>query len=75
MLERPIDPPENLYCEECGRSFYPGINQVSYLLFKWRENETVICFECTTFLLKNGSIVLKDMLLKKEYWYFKANDD
>ena len=41
--ERQIDPPEDLHCEECGKRFYPSINQ------EWGENETVICFECEAF--------------------------
>ena len=41
--ERQIDPPEDLHCEECGKRFYPSINQ------EWGENEPVLCYDCATF--------------------------
>jgi len=50
--ERQIDPPEDLNCEECGKRFYPGINQEwRQLLYDndYEENEPVLCYECATF--------------------------
>jgi len=50
--ERQIDPPEDLHCEECGKRFYPGINQEwRQLLYDndYEENEPVLCYECATF--------------------------
>tara|TARA_R110000787_G_scaffold162353_3_gene275731 strand:+ start:833 stop:1027 length:195 start_codon:yes stop_codon:yes gene_type:complete len=52
MLERPIDPPEDMCCHECGKSFYPSINQEwRQLLYDndYKENEPVLCFDCATF--------------------------
>jgi transcription elongation factor Elf1 len=51
MPEQPINPPEDFYCEECGRSFYPEINQEwRKLLYynDYEENEPVLCSDCAT---------------------------
>jgi len=49
--ERQIDPPEDMFCDECGKSFYPEINQEwRELLYSndYEENEPVLCYDCAT---------------------------
>ena len=57
--ERPLDPPEDFHCEECGRRFYPTSNFVDWegsnapnritITEEYEEDEPILCRECASF--------------------------